>query len=317
VSPTTTQQVDPRDDAAHEHGNESGWSERLGFAFFDDTSGFGGLVRAEYHPRDKTADASLTLFVPGGAVATMLTKDKDRDPRAHSVARLILEVDEPLQRWSLRCKDFALVFPGAGVTGLPKVGERHGAGAQVELDLEFGAWAGARGSVERNTDADEMGFVRTVSSGHFEQPGRYAGRIRLGNRQATIDGTGIRTRTWGTRNDVATHSSRWFAASFSPSFSFSARAVTVGDRTMQSGWVASADGVHALTTARAELAYEGRAPASVQLSLTDETGATHELTGEAIVALPVREHGARVFQTMMRYRSGEHETLGLVETIEP
>jgi len=317
VTQGTTQEVQARDDVPHEHGNEPGWSERVQFAFFDSESGFGGLVRATYHPRDRQADASLTLFVPGGAIATVLTKEKERDARSHSVARLTLEVTEPLARWNIRCKDIAMVFPGASVTGLPKSGERHGAGGQIELDLDFEAWCGAQGSVERVTTADEMGFVRTVSSGHLEQAGRFAGRVRLGNRAATMDCAGTRTRTWGARASTATHASRWFAASFSPTFAFSARAITMGERSMQSGWVLTPEGVRAITTMHAEMEYEGRAPAAVRLQITDESGAHHEVDGEAIVALPVREDGARVHQTMMRYRSGDREVLGLCEAIEP
>lgn len=313
----TTQPVEARDDTHHEHGNEPGWTERVQFAFFDTMSGFGGIARAEYLPRERTADATLTLFVPGGAVATVLAKDKDREPRSHSVGRLTLEPVEPLAKWSVRCKDIALVFPGASVTGLPKVGERHGAGGQVDLDLDVELWCPPQGSVERTTDVDEMGFVRVVSGGHFEQPGRFAGRLRIGNRQTAIDGAGVRVRSWGARSTTSTHASRWFAASFSPSFAFSARGVTLGDKTMQSGWVLTGEGVRAITGVRAEVDYEGRAPAAVRMQITDDAGARHDVEGEAIVALPVREGRARIFQTMMRYRCDGREALGLAELIEP
>lgn len=313
----TSTSLDAREDAPHEHGGEPGWSERIQFAFFDEPSGFGGLVRAEYQPRENTADATLIVFVPGGAIATALSKDKQHEARSHSVGRLTLECTQMLARWSIRCKDTALVFPGAGVAGLPKVGERHGAGGQIELDLDFESWSPAQGTVERTKDVDDMGFVRVVSSGHFEQAGRFAGRIRLGNRAATIDGTGVRTRTWGSRNDSATHASRWFAASFAPSLAMSARMVTLGERSMQHGWMLTAEGMRQITSCRAEVEYQGRAPAAVDLQIVDDSGAHHDIHGEAIVALPVREGGARIFQTMMRYRCGDHVTLGFAETIDP
>lgn len=305
--------VEARDEAPHEHGGEPGWSERLSFDFFDPESGFGGIARVEFHPGDGRAEGSLSVFVPGGALAQVLVRDPASGSGGHSVGRLRLDPHEALSKWRIRCKDVALIFSNATAVEPAPGAERHGAAAQLDLDLSFEAWMPPSGSVRRQTEVDEHRFVRTVSSGHFEQAGGYAGTIRIGNRRAEIRGAGARDRSWGVVSPTASHASRWFVAAFDPNLAFGARAVSLGARALTSGWVLRDGAVRAVRELRFEADYAGRVPATVRLALTDDASDRYELEGETLAAIPTREGAARAHQAMTLFRYAGREALGLAE----
>jgi len=307
--------IEPADEKPHEHGGEPGWSERLSFCFFDADAGFGGIVRADLRPGEKRADASVSLFMPGGAIATVLAREQNRAPGGSSVARIQLDPVEALQKWWIRCKDVALIFPNASATGLPKAGERTGAAGQIDLQVTFETWMPPTGEVERVTKVDELNFVRTMSTGHFEQAGRFHGKVRVGARQAALEATGVRDKTWGPIDPTAQHSSRWFVVAFGPALAFGVRAVSLGLRDLQSGWVMREGTVRGLKSCHIESDYEGRMLRSARLAITDDADDSYELTSETLTVLPMREGGARVHQAMTRYTLGDREAVGLVEEV--
>jgi hypothetical protein len=309
--------IEPKDERLHEDGGELGWSERLSFSFFDTDSGFGGIARVDVRSGEKRADGTLSVFLPEGALATVFSKAATGPGSGTSVDRIHLDAEEPLSRWRLRCKDVALVFPNAGARGLPRAGERHGSAAPIDLDLSFDAWMPPAGTVERRTEVDELNFARTLSTGHFEQAGRYSGKIRVGSRQATIDGTGVRDRTWGPLDPTAAHPSRWFAVAFSPALAFGVRGVTLGLQDLRSGWVLRDGAVREVKSFHLETEYEGRTFTAMRLDVTDDADDTYALEGESVCALPLREGSARVYQSMTRFRLGDRESLGLAEFLDP
>jgi len=304
--------IDVRDDGTHEHGREPGWSERLVFAFFDPTAGVGGIARVEFHPGEQLAEGTLNIFVGDGAIATVLARE-ETPGGGSSVGRIKLDRIAPLEKWRLRCKDIALVFPGASRGAQSK---RSGAAVQVDLDLAFEAWTPAAGSGERRKTVDELGFVQVVSSGHFEQAGRYSGRMRVGGRACTIDGSGVRARSWGTRDRTAQHRESWYAVAFGRGSSFSVRAVTLGDKGLRHGWVAQGDEVRDLASLHIETEQRGRGMDIAHLRVIDHAGASWELQAEALEAIPLRDGPARVRQVMTRFRLGDREAIGLAEHLD-
>lgn len=297
--------IDIRDDGIHEHGGEPAWSERVSFAFFDPAAGTGGVARTEFHPGEGIAEGTLTIFVGDGAIATVLAREETPGGGA-SVGRIKLDRYEPLEKWRVRCKDIALAFSGSSVGA---GGKRSGAAVQVDLDLTFEAWTRPVGSADRRKNVDDLGFVQVVSSGHFEQAGRFSGRMRVGGRATTMEGSGVRTRSWGARDRTAQHEETWYAAAFGPGLSFGLRIVALGDRRWRHGWVQRGDDLRSIATVHVEDDRQARA----RLVLADDAGDEVTVQAETLQAIPMREGGARIRQAMTRFLVDDRETIGLVE----
>src|SRR5205085_8097555 len=124
--------------------------------------------------------------------------------------------------------------------------------------------------------------------------------VRVGNRQAEIDGSGIRDRTWGPIDPTAAHASRWFAAAFSPALAVGVRGMSLGFQDLRSGWVMREGALRDVKAFHLETEYEGRTFKALRLSITDVEGDSYTLDGESICTLPLREGSARVYQSMTR-----------------
>ncbi|HEX9712812.1 MAG TPA: hypothetical protein VGB52_09740 [Actinomycetota bacterium] len=306
--------IDVRDDGTHEHGDEPGWTERVSFAFFDAPSRFGGIARVEFLPLERRAEGALTLFVSEGVVATVLARE-ETPGGGSSVGRIMLDRHEALEKWRLRCKDVALLFPSQRVGGGAR-GQRTGAASQIDLDVSFEAWTPPAGSVTRDKRVDELGFVQVSSSGHFEQAGRYSGRARVGGRAATIEGSGVRARSWGPLDRTARHVERWFAVAFGPRLAFGLRSVSIGDRHLQHGWVHRDGEMRDVRALHAQTEQDGRGVRALMLGVTDSAGDRYDITGETLESIPLREGDVHIRQAMTRYALDGREAVGLAEYLE-
>ena len=100
--------------------------------------------------------------MPGGAVATALSRASDAKRADLTVGRVIFGCEEQMQRWNIRCTDTALVFPTAESSSLSARSDSAGKAAPMELQLTFDAWTSAAGWAARRTEVDEMKFARIV-----------------------------------------------------------------------------------------------------------------------------------------------------------
>lgn len=300
----TTLAIETRDDTWHEHGGAPAWSERLTFAFFDDASGFAGIARLRFEPGAQAAEGSVSIFIPEGGFATVLARSKPERQLEVAVGKIRFIQTEAMKKWELLCKDIALVFTPKGAN------ERQGMAAQVELDLTIDMWSPPHGTLSRAKHADELGFFTVVSDGHFEQAGRAAGRLRLGSRSATIDGTAVRVRSWGATNPFASHEARWFTVVFSPTRAFSVRTFSMGARDTGGGWAFIDGKMRALSHVQIDQAEQ------VVLTLTDDTGDVHTLTAEPLSKIGVREGNSAIALRTARYTSGSLNALGLIESVD-
>lgn len=306
--------VEARDDGPHEHGDEPGWTERLSFAFFDASSGFGGSARIELRPADRRAEGAVHVFIPGGALATALSRGDLAEHAGAAVGRLAFDRLEALGRWRIRCSDTALVL-ATTPAGLPPPGERRGSASQLQIELDFDPWMLPSGAVSRDVGVNDLRFVRVASRGHFEQAGAFSGRVRVGGTGAQVEGAGARARTWGRRDETASHPTTWFLAPFGPDLAMGARGVSLAERQLASGWVCRDGQVRAVKALRVEEERAGRAIVRARVDVSDDAGDRYGLDAEAIAAAPLREGGARVTVSLVRYRLGARETLGLIEEV--
>lgn len=302
--------IEPRDDAPHEHGGEQGWSERISFNFFD-AEGFGGIASMEFRPGERTADSALSLFLPEGAFATSLSKATDVKRAEMHVGRMRFETEQAGERWTLHCKDVALVFPTAEAAAL-KHQERHGAAAQIEVTLRFDAMGPLNGAATRTTEINDQGFTSVVSSGAFEQPGRYSGSLRVGNRRVEFSGRGFRERTWGVQPWTADAQPEvsWWSVAFDDD-----TAVSVWRR-----WVSGNQLGHAAVYRdgktrtpkweRREDVLEGKGFVYVMDGEGDER---IEIHAREVARIEPRAGEPPFVRAMVRFRRGPDEALGLLE----
>lgn len=295
-------EVERADESPHEHGGEAGWTEALRFWFVDPASRLAGIAVMEFEPATRNASSSLTLLFPDGTFARAIGRAQNAKRAELSVGRLSFVVERPMQRWGLKAKDVALVFPTGAA---PSDGARAGSATQISIDLAFEAYAPAAGRAWRRAVVNDQKFLQVVSSGTFAQPGWFAGTVKAGARTFEIDGVGVRERTWGVRvpSDTAPAAG---GVVFSPDLAFTARAHTLTGNTPPAG-VSFRD--------RTPAACEVRSTTSGSaVSFTFTQGASlQQITGEPLATIEPRTGEDEPRYSLVRFRLDDQEALGIVE----
>ncbi|MFP5223993.1 MAG: hypothetical protein ACLGH3_00300 [Actinomycetota bacterium] len=194
--------IDERDDRPHEHGGEDGWRESLTYVAADPAVMV--VVRATWDPQARTAAGDLLIRLEDGVILRAAFREDRVQTRETSIGALTFGPTERLNSWQLSAETVALVTtPGTVLVGASATGTEAspamGQAKRCSVELSFEATGEAEGMATRRRVITDQRFASIVSSGHFDQPVRAAGEIRIGDRRLKADMHGLRTRTWGVR----------------------------------------------------------------------------------------------------------------------
>ena len=161
--------IEPGDEASHEPEGAGGWRENWWLCFFDHARGIRGIAYAGVQPLIGRAFVLVGIFRDDRPLY-VLDDDKlgegDYDHRTGRVGPVTFTCQEPMQSWRVD-----LVTPVA-------TGSLQWTAAHEAYDWRWGEGTQSR---------------------HYEQPGRVAGRLTIGDETYEIDGWGQRDRAWGHR----------------------------------------------------------------------------------------------------------------------
>ncbi len=177
-------------------GDHRAWSESYYFNFVDPDQEIGAFTRMGFRANDGWADALHAVYLPGGRVAFTYGRRTDLTPELVGsmgdadpvVGDLVLRRGEPFERWSIVYVGEAAVMDDPTAMLLPTRDRPEGWSTVTPLTMDVGFEAlGPPHSATGGTQ------------GHFEQTGRVRGTIHLGDDEWTVDGHGVRDKSWGPR----------------------------------------------------------------------------------------------------------------------
>lgn len=175
------------------------WSESYYFNFVDPRTGVGMFTRMGFRPGDGWADALHALYLGGSRVAfTYGRRDIGRDLAQYDgdlrAGNLVITVLESFRRWRIDyagpardIADGAILLERSKLR--PQGWYRE---ARLEMSLEFECLTEPHFTY---SNSDSAG-----AHGHFEQSGRVTGTIRLDDERFSVDGYGVRDKSWGPRD---------------------------------------------------------------------------------------------------------------------
>jgi hypothetical protein len=232
------------DDLMHDNTGEANYNESAYYNFYDPAQRLGGFVRLGNRPNEGYAEMTLCLYLPDGTVGFMFGRPPIPDNGRFDAGGMRFEVRTPMREHAigyegaacLLARPLDLLDPRAAFTQNPHVPAQveltytalspaHGGELREERD---GAWVSAR--IEKAGQE----FAR----GHLEQHGHATGHVTVGDRRWTIDGYGLRDRSWGPRSWQAPKSYRWLTMNFGPGAGIAAALTCQRDGTqVQGGYV--------------------------------------------------------------------------------
>jgi len=209
------------DDAMHAVEAVSNFNESAYYNFFDREQRTGGWVRIGNRPNEGHAEMTVCFYEPDGKAAFMWKKPEIKDNHAHDAGGLSFEVIEPWKEHRVSYRGSACVLENPLDMADPSAAFRSNPIEKIDLDIRWlglsPGWGGEPrrrlpdGSYESAARGDPKAqFAR----GHFEQHGAAKGKLRVGDREYTIDGFGLRDHSWGPRYWQNTGYYRWLTMSF-------------------------------------------------------------------------------------------------------
>ncbi len=182
------------DELMHPVGDHPAWSESYYFNFVDPASGIGMFTRMGFRPGSGWADGLHVVYLPGKRVAfTYGRRDIGGDLAQYdgdlAAGNLRLTCDAPHKTWRVAYQGSAQDIDDGRIL-LTRSKERpDGWFTPAELDMQV--------TFACITDPH---YAARGEHGHFEQAGHVTGTIRLGDETFSVDGYGVRDKSWGPRD---------------------------------------------------------------------------------------------------------------------
>jgi hypothetical protein len=211
----------PEDDAMHEVEAASNFNESAYYNFFDWKKRVGGWVRIGNRPNEGYAETSVCFYEPDGSASFMWKKPEIHGNAAHDAGGLRFEVIERWKQHRVTYRGGACVMKDPLDMADPSAAFRSNPHEKIDLDIRWLGISPGWGGEPRRRRAD--GTYESAAKGepgaqfargHFEQHGAAQGRLRIGDREYTIDGFGLRDHSWGPRYWQNTGYYRWLTMSF-------------------------------------------------------------------------------------------------------
>ncbi len=243
------------DDFIHPIGKEHSWREAFYFDFFDPQTRMSGFGYSGVHPHQEIGDVIFALWKDDVLLAKFTRWDfnvpRDIGAERLDFGPLCFRPITPFQSWQIYYDD-----------------------GFCRLDLTFNAIH------EAYSWADSEQALAKTDSHHYEQQGRYVGKVRVGVVETPVHGVGVRDHAWGWGARAGIQSWLWASAQFAPQMAFNGFHVALEDeRNIRFGYIWRGKENRFLRSSRlaAQYASQGQSPTSFQVELED-------LAGEALLA---------------------------------
>jgi len=244
--------MNPLDERMHPVGTEPAWSESYYFNFVDPDSKVAMFTRMGFRPGDGWADGLHAVYLGGDRVAfTYGRRDIEADLHKYdhdlTVGGLSLACVVPFENWEVSYRGPAQDIADAAILLERRKARPAGwyQAATLEMAVDFNALS-------------EPHYAANGARGHFEQTGAVRGNIALirGDRRETftVNGFGVRDKSWGPRDwgagsgaGAAASAARpsgpapfvnWFSMNFGPALAMGGSCFRHPDGALRgAGWI--------------------------------------------------------------------------------
>ncbi len=182
------------DEHMHAIGDDPAWSESFYFNFVDPDSQLGMFTRMGFRPGSGWADALHVVYLEGKRVAFTYGRRDIKAPLSRyngdlSAGNLTLTCVDPHAKWQISYDGPAQDIADAEILLQRSKLRPDGwfTPAHLKMTLDFDCITAPH-------------YAAQGAHGHFEQSGRVTGTIALDDKSWSVQGYGVRDKSWGPRD---------------------------------------------------------------------------------------------------------------------
>jgi hypothetical protein len=321
--------LEPQDEYTHTPDAASNYNESMYFNVFDPVRKIGGWFRLGNRPNEGQAEMTTCLYLPDGRVAFMYGRPKIADNKAMNAGGMKIEVVEPFKKLKVTydgkacvmAKPFDMAEPSKAFRENPTVD------CKVELDYEGVSPMFGGETVREDGKPMEIDPEKSFAKAHYEQHMAAKGTFTIGGEKFTVEGFGLRDKSWGPRYWQAINWYRWCPMNFGRDFGMMLSIVAGTEGEPRQGGMVFKDGKYDLIT---ECAIdtdwdENWYQTGLRARVKTESGARYEVTGKVLSLIPLRnrrktpdgqELNTRITEGMTEYKCNRVTGYGLSEYLD-
>jgi hypothetical protein len=320
----------PEDEYPHEPDAATNYNESMYLNGFDLEREVGGWFRLGNRVNEGYAEMTVCLYLPGGRVAFMYQRPRITSNDAMDAGGLRIEVVRPFEELRITYAGTVCVLDEPLQMADPRRAFRENPHVDCTVDLTVTGMSPMYGGRPVRDDGTELETdpEQSFAKAHYEQHTVVRGTFVVGDEHVTIDGFGLRDKSWGPRSWQSISWYRWLPIMFGPDLAMMLSVIDAGpDRPPRQGGMVYADGAyHELVSVEIDSDVDEHGnQTAMRCRARTRDGVEYEVTGEIISLIPLRnrrtspdgdELTTRITEAMTRYRCGDHTGVGMSEYLD-
>ncbi|MDG2061712.1 MAG: hypothetical protein P8J93_07860 [SAR86 cluster bacterium] len=283
--------LDPEDEYTHTPDESSNYNESMYFNVFDHKKKIGGWFRLGNRPNEGYSEMSCCLYLPDGKVGFMFGKPSISDNNSFNAGGMSFEVLEPFKRLHIEYKGKILLLsdpqqmmnPGKAFKSNPTVDCQVSLGILGESPMYGGE------TLKKDGSALDVDPEKSFSKAHYEQHISGKGLMKIGEKEFSIKGLGLRDKSWGPRYWQALEWYRWLTININKDIGFMFSIVHQGDGIERRGGLVFIDNkYHNIQECKIQTKYdENFCQTSLKAWAKTKVG-EYEVEGNILSLIPLR-----------------------------
>lgn len=319
--------LDPHDEYPHEPDAAANYNESMYLNGFDLQREVGGWFRLGNRVNEGYAEMSACIYLPDGRVGFAFARPAITTNEKMEAGGLAIDVVEPFEHLTVRYAGSVCLLDDPRQMLDPRTALRENPWVPARVDLDYRGVAPVHGGRPVHADGTEIEIdpEQSFAKAHYEQHCAVTGTIEVGDGDhaevMTIDGLGLRDKSWGPRHWQAIGWYRWIPIMFTPDFAMVVS--IVGGQ--PAGMVLRGDEYHPIRSCRIDTQWDDH---RCQRAMELEVATDHDrylVTGEVLSLIPLRnrrtgpdgeELTTRITEAMTRFECDGLTGIGMSEYLD-
>jgi hypothetical protein len=315
--------LEPEDEYPHVPDAASNYNESMYLNAFDLEREVGGWFRLGNRVNEGYAEMSVCVYLPGERVAFSYQRPRIESNDEMNAGGLEIKVIEPFVHLKVTYTGTICLLERPHEMADPGRAFRDNPWVDCEIDLDFRGVSPMYGGKPMWDDGTEIEIdaETSFSRAHYEQHCAVTGTMRVGDDVLTIDGLGLRDKSWGPRHWQAISWYRWLPMVFSEDFAMMISNVGGFER----GMVLEGDEYHLIRACTIDSDWDENRYQTAMRCTVETDSDTYEVTGEVLSLIPLRnrrttpdgeELVTRITEAMTRFECRGQTGIGMSEYLD-
>lgn len=320
--------LDPNDEYCHVPEAASNYNESMYFNVFDPARKAGGWFRLGNRVHEGHAEMSCCIYLADGRIGFMYGRPKIGHNRELAAGGMRFDVIEPFRRLRVRYDGPLCVLSDPFEMAEPSTAFKNNPIVDARVDLHYTGVSPMYGGKTVNADGSDLALdpEKSFARAHYEQHVHAVGTFTIGNENVTIDGYGLRDKSWGPRYWQAIHWYRWLPMNFGRDFAMMISVVADADGNVRRSGMVLRDGTYTMIeAARVESDWDEHGYQTRLRAWATTADQTYEIEGRVLSLIPLRNRRVqpdgsmrmtRITEGMTEFRCNGQIGYGLSEYLD-